>query len=480
MTKETYTSKIFTRRNKIIGGFAIAIAAAFTPLAQAEIYIVPLVGLVGGSYLSKRSRSYYISFVLWLFFLAPMLRRMIDAQIGAPMANAIIATPILACIGGMPHIRRLWAMTHLSNFRWMIVVLATYAYGAFVGFMLHSPFALVQDLVTWIGPLAFGLYVFDQREHMPEMLETLRDQFLNGTLVMGLYGIYQYAFLASWDATWMQTATITTIGSPEPYAVRVFSTMNAPQTFADFLIFGILLSSDSTRRLRFAAIPVGLLTLLLTNSRSAWVGFAVGLVFTMLFFTAKRRLQIICALLGFGVLMGVASLIPQVNEQFTRRFQTFTDLKADSSVNERLLSQQHAITMFLDRAFGNGFGGGSDDLGPGPSYGVASVQGVYMNDNGVEQFMLTFGWFGSIVFVVGLGGIAVTCFRSPILPSLITTNAVLLALLVQLPTMGMFAAAPGFLLWTAILFGLAIRENASPTRGVVEPVLLSGQQVHPA
>jgi hypothetical protein len=471
--------RALSARNLLIAGFVISIAVAFTPLAQAEIVLVPLAGFVGGVYLSKRSRSLYITFVLWLFFLAPMLRRMVDAQLGGSTANAIIATPILACVGAMPSLRRLWAMTHFGNLRWMVLIVATYAYAAFVGFMLHSPIALVQEIVVWAGPLAFAFYLFDHREHLTEMLATFRDQFLIGTLVMGLYGIYQYVFLTSWDATWMEQSTLSTIGTPERYGVRVFSTMNAPQTFADFLVFGILLSMASTRRLRFAAIPIGLMALGLTNSRSAWVGFAVGLMFTMIFFSAKRRLQIVCALLGFSVLLGLASLIPQVGDQFSRRFQTFTDLKADSSVNERLVSQQHAVTLFMDRAFGNGFGGGSDDAGGGPTYGVASIQGVYLNDNGIEQFMLTFGWFGSIVFIVGMGGIVYSCFRSPNLPEMITTNAALLSLLIQVPTMGLFASAPGFLLWSVIMFGLTFRENATSSRGMVKPLLITGPQVNP-
>lgn len=478
MTTSTKIQRAFTQRNVVIGCFVLAIAASFTLLARVEVYLVPLGCLLGGVYLSKRNRSYYITFVLWLFFLAPMLRRMVDAELWAGSGTAIIASPILACIGSFAVFRpRLLSMATFGRLKWMVLVVGTYIYAVFVGYMQHAPIAIVQEAVNWAGPLCFGFYLFDQREHAPEMLETFRDQFMLGTVAMGLYGIYQYMFLASWDATWMQQSTLSTIGSPEPYSVRVFSTMNAPQTFADFTLFGILLSTGSTRRLRFAAIPIGLATLLLTNSRSAWVGGAVGLAFLILFFPAKRRMQVILALVGAALLVGIVSQIPEFNEQLNNRFQSFTDLKTDSSVNARMLSQQRAVTMFMDRAFGNGFGGGSEDLGPGPSGGVATVQGVYENDNGVEQFMLTFGWFGSVVFAVGLAGLIITCIGPPKLPQLTAANAALLSLVVQVPTMGLFAAAPAFLLWSIIMITIARKENVSPSGRSFKPMLLGQKQV---
>ncbi|WP_157178298.1 O-antigen ligase family protein [Terriglobus roseus] len=368
-------------------------------------------------------------------------------------------------------------MLNFGRLKWMVLIVATYAYASFVGYMLHSPIALVQEAITWAGPLAFALYLFVQREHVAEMLETFRDQFMLGTLVMGLYGIYQYVFLAPWDATWMEQSTLSTIGTPEPFGVRVFSTMNAPQTFADFIVFGILFSTASTRRLRFFAIPVGLMALGLTNSRSAWIGGVVGMCFIIFFFPAKRRLQIMMALLGSVLLLAVLSQVPEVNEQLTRRLQSFTDLKTDSSVNARMLSQEHAITMFGDRAFGNGFGGSSDDTGSGPTFGVATIQGVYLADNGIEQFMLTFGWFGSVVFAIGLGGLVFTCLHAPSPQELTPVNAALLSLIVQMPTMGLFASTPAFLLWSSIMMGIAYKENVRSSGTTLKPVSLNDTQV---
>ena len=47
-------------------------------------------------------------------------------------------------------------------------------------------------------------------------------------LPSGLYGFLQYLDPPIWDRYWMAYTTIASIGQPEPYMVRVFSTLNAP------------------------------------------------------------------------------------------------------------------------------------------------------------------------------------------------------------------------------------------------------------
>src|SRR6187402_42247 len=312
-------------------------------------------------------------------------------------------------------------------------------YAAVVGFLTHSPFGMVQELVTWVGPLAFALYLFDQREYLEEILSLVRNNFLFGILTMGLYGVYQYLVLAPWDAYWMENSSLSTIGSPERMQVRVFSTMNAPQTLADFLIFGLLLCVSSTRKLRYTAMPLALMSLALTSSRSAWVGGAAGMLFAVFSLPAKRRIQIAFTLFGCIALMGVLTQIPEVDELLT--------------------SQQQAITMFLAKPFGNGFGGsGASEGGSGPSYGVATIQGVYQNDNGIEQVTLTYGWAGSLVFIFGFATAVTAALRVSGTTDLMALKAGLISLVVQVPTMGIFPSATGMLLWVSIILCLATQE----------------------
>src|SRR6187402_2542825 len=404
-------------RNMLIGFLAGSILLSFTPLAQGLIYLIPAAGFMMGWYMKRRSRVHYITLVLWLFFLAPMVRRMIEYHLQAQTAAMVIATPILACVAGMPTLRRLQIILSSVRLRSVVLIVATMVYAAVVGFLTHSPFGMVQELVTWVGPLAFALYLFDQREYLEEILSLVRNNFLFGILTMGLYGVYQYLVLAPWDAYWMENSSLSTIGSPERMQVRVFSTMNAPQTLADFLIFGLLLCVSSTRKLRYTAMPLALMSLALTSSRSAWVGGAAGMLFAVFSLPAKRRIQIAFTLFGCIALMGVLTQIPEVDELLT--------------------SQQQAITMFLAKPFGNGFGGsGASEGGSGPSYGVATIQGVYQNDNGIEQVTLTYGWAGSLVFIFGFATAVTAALRVSGTTDLMALKAGLISLVVQVPTMG--------------------------------------------
>ena len=86
--------------------------------------------------------------------------------------------------------------------------------------------------------------------------------------------------------------------------------------------------------------------------------------------------------------------------------------------------------------------------------------------------MLSFGWFGSIVFVMGFGQAVVSCFQgTKQMRHLVSVKAALVGMLVQLPVMGIFPGASGYLVWTCIAVCFAEKANAVPTgEPVREPV----------
>ena len=272
---------------------------------------------------------------------------------------------------------------------WLYVVAAVF-YGAVVGILQNPLAAVVQDILGWTAPICMALYLYAQREHARELLGTLRSSFLYGTLLMAVYGLYQFFYLAPWDAFWMENSGLNSIGLPEPLQVRVFSTMNLPQPLAEFLICCVFLSMTSTRRIRFLAIPLGLLVTGLTMSRSSWISAVIGIIIISLAFTSRQRMQIAALLLLCVVLVGGASQIPEVNELITRRLESFSNLHEDTSVNDRVESQRQAIAAFQSSPFGLGLGAGAHRKNEGPSYGVPP-QSIEIGDNGLEQVLLSFG-----------------------------------------------------------------------------------------
>ncbi len=437
----------------------ITAGGVFSPAAKLLIALVPLFSFGLGLYLHRHFRGYYVALVCWLFFLISLVRRLIEFRTGSPTASFVMISPFLACLAGLYIFHNEWTGIFASRLRtWTYVAIAVF-YGAVVGLLSNPLSAVVQDIFGWTSPMCFGLYLYAQREHAGELLASLRSSFLYGTLVMGVYGLYQFFFLAPWDALWMENSGLTSIGSPEPLQVRVFSTMNTPQPLADFLIAGVLLSMTARRRIRFLAMPLGILVTGLTISRSSWICGAISLIYMTISFTPKQRLQLGGLLLVCFALLGVAYQVPEVSEMLRRRVESFTDLRGDYSVNDRLESQQQAISAFESSPFGLGLGVEGHNKSDGPTYGVPP-QSIALGDNGLEEVLLSFGWCGSLIFFVGFGGAVAVSLRGSREQELLPLKALLVGMVFQIPVMGVFPGASGFLLWSAI--GLSFAYAAVP------------------
>jgi hypothetical protein len=90
----------------------------------------------------------------------------------------------------------------------------------------------------------------------------------------------------------------------------------------------------------------------------------------------------------------------------------------------------------------------------GSSYGVPQ-QSLTIGDNGIEQVLLSFGWCGSIVFLIGFGGSLLACMRTSKNLEIMAVKALLIAMVSQIPLMGVFPGASGFLVWSSIAICLS-------------------------
>jgi hypothetical protein len=442
---------LLTARLALAGFVLITIAGVLSPASKLLIALGPAFSFALALYLHRRFRGYYVALVCWLFFLIPLVRRLIEFRTASTTASFVMVSPFLACLAGLAIFRSGYSQLLSSRLRTWIYVAAAILYGVLVGFLLNPLLAVVQDIFGWVSPICFGLYIYAQREHGREMLDSLRSSFLYGTLAMGLYGLYQFFVLAPWDAFWMENSGLNSIGAAEPMQVRVFSTMNSPQPLADFLIAGVLLSIASSRRIRFLIMPLGLLVIALTNSRSSWVCGLLGIVIMSLSFTPRQRVQMVVLLLVCVALVGVAFQVPEVNDMLTHRMESFSNLRQDGSVNDRVASQQQAIAAFQSSPFGLGLGSDAHSKNDGPSYGVPP-QTIEIGDNGIEQVLLSFGWCGSIIFFIGFGGAVFACLRASRDAELLALKALLIGMVFEIPVMGVFPGASGFLIWSAIGF----------------------------
>ncbi len=428
----------------------ITIAGVASPAARLMPLVFPALSFGLALYLHKRFPRYYVSLVCWLFFLTPLVRRLIEFRTGSSGAATVMVAPFLACIAGIAVFRDHWFRIIDSRLRSWMLVLGAIAYAMVVGTLLNPVVGVLQDAFGWLSPLCFALYLYSEREHFAEIFRGVQTSFIYGVGLMSVYGLYQFFILAPWDAAWMENSGLTSIGLPQPMQVRLFSTMNTPQPFADYLIVGILLSFVSKRWLRFLIIPLALVSLGLTMSRSGWMAAVVGLIFLSLVSTARQRMQLAVGVFVCIVGLAAATQIPEISDILSRRLQSLSNLQTDGSYNDRVASQNQAINLFQSSPFGIGLGADARSKGEGPSFGVPQPTGVALGDNGIEEIMLTFGWFGSAVFIFGLGGAVILCFQSVKSAELVPMKAILAALLLQIPILGIFPGASGFLLWSSI------------------------------
>lgn len=440
------------RRNLILllGGFAvISLGLAFTPAAIALVAIVPAGSTGLALYLHRRYPGVYLGFVCWLFFLVPMLRRIIGMRSGSSAISFVMIAPFLACWAGLAIYRRNWPRLFSARLSPWLFAAAAIAYGFVVGGLSNSKTGVIQDAFGWTSPMCFAFYVYAQRDKVRVLLDSFRANMMYGLLVMSLYGLYQYFVLTPWDAAWMVSSGLGSIGTPEPMGVRVFSTMNTPQPFADYLIAGLMLLAVSPKRIRILIMPLAVVVLALTMSRSSWIAGAVGFVMLTFTLSVRQRIQMVILLLACVGAFVVALQVPSINEIMVKRFDTFKDLKQDGSLQDRVAAQQQAITSFQDSPFGLGLGVDASHAGLGSTYGVPRPI-FNTGDNGLEQIFLSFGWFGSFVYIVGLAGAVTTALRVSSVPEITPLKAILISIICESPMMGVFPGASGFLIWTSI------------------------------
>ena len=460
----TSGAKSDRRRQAWYGIIAVGMIAllAFTPAARAVILLIPLLSFCLALYLQRWLPVYYVSFVCWQFFLIAMLRRMVEYRTGGGSATPMMISPLLCCIAGLAAYRADWSGLLDRRLRPWHLVLGVLLYSVFVGYLQNPRYAMCLDAVGWFSPICFSFYLFAKREQIAEALHSIQSSFIYGVGMMSLYGLYQYFFLAPWDAAWMiNSPGLTSIGMPEAREVRLFSTMNTPQPFAGCLVVGILMCLTSKNRWRYLIVPLALLNLLLSSSRAGWLGGAIGFLFLAVTFSARQRLQLLSAVVGSIVLVWLAMQVPEINDTFSQRFDSLFNVEQDASYQDRVASQDEAIDLFKSFPFGMGMGAaGAQGQGEGPSGGVAQPDSPAMGDNGIEEVTLTFGWFGSVIFILGFGGAVALCFRRLKVPDLMPMKAILVALLCEVPIMGIFPGIDGFLIWTAI--GLCAAYRFSP------------------
>ena len=333
----------------------------------------------------SRSAGYVAMWLTWL--LLPCLRRMLLVETGLSESDPLAAVPfvVTAVIAAV----ELWRGPLSRRAMWIMgAAAAGYLLGVPTG--LSAPSSMAFAFVAYLtGVLAFGL---GYRETLSR--PTLPRVLLASMPVLSIYGIFQYfAPLPLWDKRWLGVTAFITAHAPEDGKIRVWSTLNAPATFAWLLALTIIVYLVAGRFPLSRVVGLGLVltALSLTYVRGAWVGLAAALVVLLVVspMRATPRIALVIGVIALGVPVLAAGT--GTGSAITARFNTLFNLGQDTSAQQRLATPKTIIPAAIDAPLGHGLGiaGEATRLNRG--------QGLRAADNGLLALVLQLGVAGMLL-----------------------------------------------------------------------------------
>ncbi|MBD2329615.1 O-antigen ligase family protein [Alkalinema sp. FACHB-956] len=325
--------------------------------------------------------------------LTPLFARLVDYRSGwDPQRIILIAPylitfiPLLSILSNIPKLNRMGATP-------LLLAGAGVLYATLIGLLRNPPFGVFRTMLDWLSPIVFALYYLQNWRYYPEYSKTIRQVFLWGVLITGVYGVYQYLVAPEWDALWLRESQLSSAGLPEPLKMRIWSTMHSPGAFAVFIMAGLLFLLTSSSPFAIPISGVGYLAILLSLVRTAWLGWGAGLL--MLVTSLKPKFQ---ARLLFSIVLIIMCAIPLVTmdpfaETINTRIETLTDPQ-DNSLTGRMEIYDTGLFSALLNPVGNGLGSSWIEQ----NGKIISL----VVDSGFIDLFLSLGWIGAIPYLIGL------------------------------------------------------------------------------
>ncbi len=402
----------------------------------------PVAAFAVGLFLYRQHPVSYVGFTWWIWFLTPLVRRLIDYQSGWVDPSPVLLTPFLvtmiACVFCVRH------LGEATRYGGLAFVLAgagvLYAFG--IGLIKNSPTDAVRGLLNWLTPIVFGFYLFINWRDYESYRRVIQRTFLWGVLLMGCYGVMQFIVAPEWDRFWLanvQEDFASTAGLPEPYGIRVWSTLNSPHPFGVVMMAGLLTLFSSKSLLRFPAATAGYLAFLLSLVRTAWVGWFVGLLCFIISLKVRLKMRFIIAILVMMVCMLPLFTMDPFAEVIRARLETLIDPVSDGSYDVRLAAYGERLGESIFQPLGKGLGG------------VETItDAVGVRDSAILQMFFTLGWAGNVLYIGALLMIIASLLRLPgahidLFAS--AARAIVLGVLIEFGFLSAMLDVSGMVLW---------------------------------
>ncbi|WP_199539917.1 hypothetical protein [Paraburkholderia kururiensis] len=350
----------------------------------------------------RRSPAHYLGFVCWLFFLSPEVRRLADFVNGSfnPKSPVMIAPMLAVALSGFSLLSNLRVLGERRAMPLVLVVLGLF-YAYIVGVVRAGPAAATFTVVNWAFPVLVAFRLLVTWRDYPLYRDVLLKTFTWGGFAIGLYGVIQFISPPPWDAFWLLASQMESEGHPVPFGMRVSSTMNSSGPYAQTIMSILLMSLAARGRLKVATALVGVPSLMFTAVRSAWGGFALGLVYPLAMLDGKSRLRLLGALLGFALLGAPALMIDEISAPIMQRFDSMQNLGEDNSYRIRAEFYRSFLSVALTDISGQGLG----TTGLGTKLAADDNDGTQANvvfDSGLMEVPYVMGWPGTLLYVTGV------------------------------------------------------------------------------
>lgn len=452
--------------------FAISLLGARVGLGPLLNYLFPLGALAVGLHLFARHPNLYIGFTWWLWFVTPFIRRIADYWGNYTEPSPMLLAPFL--VTGLTILSAIKELPNANIKGALPFAMASMGvlYGFWVGIINYSEyssnagFTLVKALLGWLSPVTFGWYMFSRWRDYPQCRQITRQVFLWGILVMGLYGIWQFVALPEWDRMWLlKSGLFSSHGLPdEAGGSRVWSTMHSAEPFSAYAVGGLLFLFSHRGPMLVPASVAGLVALLLTTVRSAWLGFFAGFFALFGFLKPSFQVRLIC-LVTLIMLCAIPILTSDIFSDdiltdIVGRLNTFSNLEDDRSTDVRLNTFNALIGKALVSFVGRGLGRG-------------------VQDSTILSTMFEIGWIGVLFYVGGMLLLLIQLFGTSCKADsfAVTTRAIIVSALIRIPVNSVFEGVTGILLWASIGLGLAaIKYNTTVSLKAQQPI---GQNISP-